>query len=56
MPVHPLFGFLCASLDDFLVEPLKIVGVSGSSAVAILDGNQPVFYVCRIPDDRKAVL
>ena len=45
MPVHPLFGFLCASLDDFLVEPLKIVGVSGSSAVAILDGNQPVFYV-----------
>ena len=45
MPVRPLFGFLCASLDDFLVEPLNIVGVSGPSAVAILDANQPVFYV-----------
>jgi integrase len=45
MTVRPLFGFLCASLDDFLVKPLSIVGESGASAVAILDANQPVFYV-----------
>ena len=45
MTVRPLFGFLCASLDDFLVKPLNIVGESGASAVAILDANQPVFYV-----------
>ena len=45
MTVRPLFGFLCASLDDFLMKPLNIVGESGASAVAILDANQPVFYV-----------
>jgi integrase len=45
MTVRPLFGFLCASLDDFLVKPMNIVGESGASAVAILDANQPVFYV-----------
>jgi integrase len=45
MTVRPLFGFLCASLDDFLLKPLNIVGESGASAVAILDANQPVFYV-----------
>lgn len=45
MTVRPLFNFLCASLDDFLVKPLNIVGESGASAVAILDANQPVFYV-----------
>lgn len=45
MTVRPLFDFLCASLDDFLEKPLKIVGDSGDSAVAILDANQPVFYV-----------
>ena len=45
MTVRPLFGFLCASLDDFMVKPLNIVGESGASAVAILDANQPVFYV-----------
>jgi integrase len=45
MTVRPLFGFLCSSLDDFLMKPLNIVGESGASAVAILDANQPVFYV-----------
>lgn len=45
MTIRPLFGFLCASLDDFLVKPMHIVGASGASAVAILDANQPVFYV-----------
>ena len=45
MTVRPLFGSLCASLDDFLTQPMHIVGASGASAVAILDANQPVFYV-----------
>jgi integrase len=45
MSVRPLFGSLCASLDDFLSQPMHIVGASGASAVAILDANQPVFYV-----------
>ena len=45
MSVRPLFGSLCASLDDFLTQPMHIVGASGASAVAILDANQPVFYV-----------
>ncbi len=45
MTVRQLFGSLCASLDDFLSKPMKIVGDSGSSAIAILDANQPVFYV-----------
>jgi integrase len=54
MTVHPLFGFLCASLDDFLVKPLKVVGESGASAVAILDANQPVFYVVS-PDAWRAM-
>jgi integrase len=54
MTVRPLFGFLCASLDDFLVKPLNIVGESGASAVAILDANQPVFYVVS-PDAWRAM-
>lgn len=45
MPVRPLFGSLCASLDDFLTKPMSVVEASGASAVAILDANQPVFYV-----------
>jgi integrase len=45
MPVRPLFGSLCASLDDFLTQPLSVVDASGTSAVAILDANRPVFYV-----------
>ena len=45
MPVRPLFGSLCASLDDFLTQPLSVVDASGASAVAILDANRPVFYV-----------
>lgn len=45
MTVRPLFGSLCASLDDFLNQPMTVVGASGASAVAILDANQPVFYV-----------
>ncbi len=45
MTVRPLFGSLCASLDDFLTKPMSIVGASKSSAIAILDANQPVFYV-----------
>jgi integrase len=45
MTVRPLFDFLCASLDDFLTKPMNVVLASGASAVAILDANQPVFYV-----------
>ncbi len=45
MAVSPLFGFLCASLDDFLAKPLDVVRDSGATAVAILDANQPLFYV-----------
>ena len=54
MTVRPLFGFLCASLDDFMVKPLNIVWESGASAVAILDANQPVFYVVS-PDAWRAM-
>lgn len=45
MTIRPLLASLCASLDDFLAQPLDIVEGSRSSAVAILDANQPVFYV-----------
>jgi integrase len=45
MTVRPLFGSLCASFDDFMAEPMGIVAASGAFAVAILDANQPVFYV-----------
>ncbi|MEK7346818.1 MAG: phage integrase SAM-like domain-containing protein [Pseudomonadota bacterium] len=41
-------------MDDFLAKPLDIVGVSGASAVAILDANQPVFYVVS-PDFWKKI-
>ncbi len=45
MTLQPLLAALCTSLDDFLTRPLHIVKGSGASAVAILDANQPVFYV-----------
>jgi integrase len=45
MTVRPLLASLCTSLDDFLATPMNIVDGSGASAVAILNGNQPVFYV-----------
>ena len=45
MSIRPLFGSLCASLDDFLTQPLAIVADSGGAAVAILNANRPVFYV-----------
>ena len=45
MTIRPLLASLCASLDDFLAQPLDIVDGSRTSAVAILDANQPVFYV-----------
>ncbi len=54
MTIRPLLASLCASLDDFLAKPLDIVGVSGASAVAILDANQPVFYVVS-PDFWKKI-
>jgi len=45
MTVRPLFGSLCASLSDFVTKPMSIVDASGRSVIAILDANQPVFYV-----------
>ncbi len=45
MKVNPLLAPLCASLADFMVKPMDIIGLSGESAVAILDANKPVFYV-----------
>ena len=54
MTIRPLLASLCASLDDFLAKPLDIVDVSGASAVAILDANQPVFYVVS-PDFWKKI-
>jgi integrase len=45
MTIRPLLASLCTSLDDFLATPMNIVQGSGASAVAILNGNQPVFYV-----------
>jgi integrase len=45
MKIRPLLASVCASLDDFLGQPMAIVEGSGASAVAILDANQPVFYV-----------
>jgi integrase len=45
MTIRPVLASLCASLDDFLMKPQSIVDASGPSAVAIMDANQPVFYV-----------
>jgi integrase len=45
MNISPLLAPLCTSLADFLAKPMKVVGLSGESAVAILDANKPVFYV-----------
>jgi integrase len=45
MTIRPVLASMCASLDDFLMKPHDIVEASGSSFVAILDSNQPVFYV-----------
>ena len=45
MKIRPLLASVCASLDDFLGQPMAIVEGAGASAVAILDANRPVFYV-----------
>jgi integrase len=45
MTIRPVLASLCASLDDFLIQPRDIVDASGAAVVAILDANQPVFYV-----------
>jgi integrase len=45
MQLQPLLAPLCASLSDFLAKPMDVVGLSGESAVAILDNNKPAFYV-----------
>lgn len=45
MNLKPLLAPLCASLGDFVLKPMAFVGRSGESTLAILDDNQPVFYV-----------
>lgn len=45
MNLKPLLAPLCASLGDFVLKPMTFVGRSGDSTLAILDENQPVFYV-----------
>ena len=45
MQLKPLLAPLCASLSDFVLKPMDFVGRSGESSLAILDANQPVFYV-----------
>ena len=45
MQLKPLLAPLCASLSDFVLKPMDFVGRSGASSLAILDANQPVFYV-----------
>ena len=45
MSLKPLLAPLCASLGDFVLKPMEFVGCSGESTLAILDQNQPVFYV-----------
>ncbi len=45
MTIRPVLASMCASLDDFLMKPRDIVDASGSAVLAILDANQPVFYV-----------
>jgi hypothetical protein len=45
MNVQPLLAPLCASLSDFLADPMDVIGLSGEAAVAILDNNKPAFYV-----------
>jgi integrase len=45
MQPKPLLAPLYASLSDFVLSPMDFVGQSGESTLAILDANQPVFYV-----------
>jgi integrase len=45
MTIRPVLASMCASLDDFLMKPRETVDASGSAVLAILDANQPVFYV-----------
>jgi integrase len=45
MKMIPLLAPLCASMEDFVLKPLDFLGRSGEATLAILDANQPVFYV-----------
>jgi integrase len=45
MQPKPFLAPLYASLSDFMLNPMDFVGRSGESTLAILDANQPVFYV-----------
>jgi integrase len=45
MQPKPFLAPLYASLSDFVLSPMDFVGRSGESTLAILDANQPVFYV-----------
>lgn len=45
MQLKPLLAPLCASLGDFVLKPMDFVGQADGATLAILDANQPVFYV-----------
>jgi integrase len=45
MKLNPLLAPLCAGLGDFVRQPLNFVGRLGESTLAVLEANQPVFYV-----------
>jgi integrase len=54
MQLKPLLAPLCVSLCDFAAKPMDYVQQSGEFPLAILDANQPVFYV--VPPDAYALL
>jgi integrase len=45
MKLQPLLAPLCVGLGDFIRQPMDFVGRSGESTLAVLEANQPVFYV-----------
>lgn len=54
MQLKPLLAPFCVSLSDFATKPMDYVHRSGELSLAILDANQPVFYV--VPPDAYALL
>jgi integrase len=45
MSAQPILASLVTSLDDFKKHPLELMRTCGDTALAVLDNNQPVFYV-----------
>ncbi len=45
MNTQPILAPLVTSLDQFKKHPMEVVGSCGDAALAVLENNQPVFYV-----------